>query len=827
MLTAPQEVVASAVLGVCSLARRWRVALGLWSGQPALQRSIIAVNTVMGCVFANAWPSVLCLWSSLASLSVQPTTLTYGPVCGSTSCLMQEDGARNGPNKSAPMQGRWNEREIGRPPWPAPQQNKQRALQEKCLAQHIQHNVVHGGSKPYRRAMAMKALVMLPVVWALKIDPQSQRFGVSRACTQACAPHCPASSRPAVPCMPTANVWPYKSNQSWSVELGERILAAAHPNPKVSEKSCGGFKLFGDSAWCLKAFADEPAPLGLSFGIELSSSRGPWLRAQRSCGPLFVALGAASCAVAMARMAHWRETYLYVSMTEAHLADLGQRAACAESMLLQTPHLWEILGYVEDEVQAASPHGFGKPCHLSFCPDGGSPDHSTCTCRSMGKSTSRLSSRMCIISTDPGGDRPLETEPQRLVAEEPEKLTRFWSLTFHLNRLYALLHGYRFRRPDVSHGELGRMLSDGMEPPRSCDFVAWLDSDAYIASSEPLETVLEQYGLLNKSGRELSHGVRGLSVRRAMTMPAVGLGCWKAEKGVTEEVVYNAIKVGYRHIDSAADYGNETEVGAGIRRAIADELCTRSDLWVTSKLWNTYHHREHVPMACQRTLDDLGLDYLDLYLIHFPISLAFVPFEERYPPEWTDKRGNAGHLVLDPVPYRETWEAMEALQDLGKAKHIGVSNLTVQSLLDVLSYCRVKPAVNQIESHVYLQQPDLVQFCIQQGIGVTCFSPFGAKSYVSIGLAAPEEDCFHEALLQGQIILRFLVQRGCSVVPKSQSVERLKENLDVFGFELSAEEMQQVQKLERGRRFNDPGVFARGWGAPGSVVAAVGCPIYA
>ncbi|CAJ1371069.1 unnamed protein product [Effrenium voratum] len=242
-------------------------------------------------------------------------------------------------------------------------------------------------------------------------------------------------------------------------------------------------------------------------------------------------------------------------------------------------------------------------------------------------------------------------------------------------------------------------------------------------------------------------------------------------------------------------------------------------------------------MACQRTLDDLGLDYLDLYLIHFPISLAFVPFEERYPPEWTDKRGNAGHLVLDPVPYRETWEAMEALQDLGKAKHIGVSNLTVQSLMDVLSYCRVKPAVNQIESHVYLQQPDLVQFCIQQGIGVTCFSPFGASPGTGAEMAelprktSPVTEHWTvwglPFTLRGQIILRFLVQRGCSVVPKSQSVERLKENLDVFGFELSAEEMQQVRKLERGRRFNDPGVFARGWGAPGSVVAAVGCPIYA
>ncbi|CAE7624395.1 XYL1 [Symbiodinium pilosum] len=320
-------------------------------------------------------------------------------------------------------------------------------------------------------------------------------------------------------------------------------------------------------------------------------------------------------------------------------------------------------------------------------------------------------------------------------------------------------------------------------------------------------------------------------------MPAVGLGCWKAEKGVTEEVVYNAIKVGYRHIDSAADYGNEKEVGAGIRRAIQEGLCTRGDLWVTSKLWNTYHRREHVPLACQRTLDDLGLDYLDLYLIHFPISLAFVPFDQCYPPEWTDKPGNAGHMILDPVPYRETWEAMQTLQESGKAKHIGVSNLTAQSLMDVLSYCKIKPAVNQIESHVYLQQPGLVAFCKAHNIGVTAFSPLGAKSYVGIGLATAEEDCFLEPALKsiadthgktvGQVVLRFQVQRGCSVVPKSQSIDRMKENLDVFGFELSAEEMRAIEGLERNRRFNDPGVFARGWGAPGSTIALVGHPIYA
>ncbi|CAE7505404.1 XYL1 [Symbiodinium natans] len=252
--------------------------------------------------------------------------------------------------------------------------------------------------------------------------------------------------------------------------------------------------------------------------------------------------------------------------------------------------------------------------------------------------------------------------------------------------------------------------------------------------------------------REHARAVLQEPLRKMVTtdirMPIVGLGCWKADKGVTEEAVYNAIKVGYRHIDSAADYGNEQEVGAGIRRAIQEGVCTRRDLWISSKLWNTYHRKEHVPMACQRTLDDLGLDYLDLYLIHFPISLAFVPFETCYPPEWTDKPGNTGHMVFDPVPYRETWEAMESLQESGKARHIGVSNLTVQSLMDVLSYCKIRPAVNQIESHVYLQQPSLVGFCKAHGIGVTAFSPLGAKSYVGIGLASADEDCFLEPTLR-------------------------------------------------------------------------------
>src|SRR5919204_4040097 len=117
-------------------------------------------------------------------------------------------------------------------------------------------------------------------------------------------------------------------------------------------------------------------------------------------------------------------------------------------------------------------------------------------------------------------------------------------------------------------------------------------------------------------------------------MPAVGLGFWKVPKPAAAGLVQQAVRTGYRHLDCACDYGNEAEVGAGIRAALAAGLCRREELWVTSKLWNTYHAREHVRPALERTLRDLGLDYLDLYLIHFPIAQRFVPFERRYPPEW-------------------------------------------------------------------------------------------------------------------------------------------------------------------------------------------------
>ena len=225
------------------------------------------------------------------------------------------------------------------------------------------------------------------------------------------------------------------------------------------------------------------------------------------------------------------------------------------------------------------------------------------------------------------------------------------------------------------------------------------------------------------------------------TIPAVGYGCWKVPKDICADIVEAAIKSGYRHLDCAADYGNEKEVGQGIKRAIDAGIVKREDLWVTSKLWNTFHESKHVKAACQRTLSDLGLDYLDNYLIHFPISLKFVPFEKRYPPEWFhDPDAPNPKMELIDVPVQETWQAMEALHDAGLVKNIGLSNFNCQGIRDVMSYARVKPAVLQVEIHPYLQQPNLVRYAQSLGIHVTAFSPMGhGASYWNDTIAAIRE----------------------------------------------------------------------------------------
>ena len=300
--------------------------------------------------------------------------------------------------------------------------------------------------------------------------------------------------------------------------------------------------------------------------------------------------------------------------------------------------------------------------------------------------------------------------------------------------------------------------------------------------------------------------------------PLVGLGLWKVERERTADVVTEAIRLGYRHLDSACDYGNEAEAGEGIRRAVAAGLCRRDDLWITSKLWNTYHEPARVRAACERSLADLGLDHLDLYLVHFPIPLEFVPFEERYPPGWVrDPAAAAPRMHPIAVPLADTWGALERLVEAGLVKRIGLCNCPVAVIRDLAAQARIPPAVLQVEMHPFLAQEKLLRFCTAAGIAVTAYSPLGAGSYVPLGMATPDDSVLGHPVVReiaaatgrtaAQVVLRWGIQRGTSVIPKTSRSERLAENLAAASFTLDDAQMRALAGLDRHQRFNDPGVF--------------------
>lgn len=315
-----------------------------------------------------------------------------------------------------------------------------------------------------------------------------------------------------------------------------------------------------------------------------------------------------------------------------------------------------------------------------------------------------------------------------------------------------------------------------------------------------------------------------------MKMPKVGLGVWKLDKPICKQMVIDALKVGYRMLDCACDYGNEVQVGEGIKEAIEQKICTREDIFVTSKLWNTFHRKEHVREGLMKTLTDLGLKYVDLYLIHFPsISLKYVPISARYPPEWVHDPSVANpKMELDFVSVQETWTVLEDLVDEGLIKAIGVCNMGVAGLADMLSYTKKPISVLQIEVHPYLTQERLVRWCQNQGIGVTAFSPLGSGSYEPFGWFKPEESVLRNAIVvdiakkhqrtPAQIILRFGVQRDMVIIPKCSSIARLNENGALFDFTLTEDEMKAMYGLNRNLRMNDPGNFCTGMGGD--------CPVY-
>ncbi|RXW24016.1 hypothetical protein EST38_g1827 [Candolleomyces aberdarensis] len=310
--------------------------------------------------------------------------------------------------------------------------------------------------------------------------------------------------------------------------------------------------------------------------------------------------------------------------------------------------------------------------------------------------------------------------------------------------------------------------------------------------------------------------------RTNQKMPLVGFGLWKVNNDTCADTVFNAIKAGYRLFDGAGDYGNEKEAGEGIKRAIEKGLVKREDLFITSKLWNTFHSKEHVKQLAKYQLDLWGLDYFDLFLIHFPISLAYVDPAHRFPPGWT---GDDDKVHLQNSPFQETWVAMESLVDEGLAKNIGVSNITGALLVDVFRYARYEPQVTQIELHPYLTQEPYLELAKTLGIAVTAYSSFGAQGWVELGMDKNATSLMeHNTVAQvaskygktpAQVLLRWATQRGLAVIPKSNSEARLVENLDCVDFNLEESDIKSISSLNINLRLNNPveidprlGIFA-------------------
>lgn len=286
------------------------------------------------------------------------------------------------------------------------------------------------------------------------------------------------------------------------------------------------------------------------------------------------------------------------------------------------------------------------------------------------------------------------------------------------------------------------------------------------------------------------------------TIPEIGLGTWKLPRDEVEPTVAAAIDIGYRHFDCASIYNNEREIGAALRSALKEGRAKREEIWVSSKLWCNAHAAKHVRPALIRSLKNLQLDYLDLYLIHWPVSFrADITF-----PKKPDQ-----YISPKELPIIETWKAMEKMVKKGLCRHIGVCNFSIPKLRELKREATIAPYTNQIELHPYLQQPEMVEYCHDNAIKITAYSPLGSGKIPDIRVNTSPPSLFNHPEIRdlatkykatpAQILIAWALNRKTIVIPKSAHPKRLLENLMSHNLEINNSDMEVINQLDLNYRF--------------------------
>lgn len=300
-----------------------------------------------------------------------------------------------------------------------------------------------------------------------------------------------------------------------------------------------------------------------------------------------------------------------------------------------------------------------------------------------------------------------------------------------------------------------------------------------------------------------------ITLNNEQKMPIIGLGTWKSAPGEVYQAIRWALKLGYAHFDCAQIYGNQPEIGAALHDAFAEDGIKREDLFITSKIWNDAHEKAEVMPAIKQILSELQLDYLDLLLMHWPVAQK----------KGTTIPQSAEDVVsLHEVPLELTWAEMENAYNQGICRAIGTSNFGMKNLRNLIEKGSVVPAVNQVESHPYLPQKELGEFCRQNNIALTAYSPLGSADRQNKNNNEPSllqdsvinEIAEHNNVTAAQILLAWQIQRDVIVIPKSTKEEHLRQNMAASVIELDNADMQKIADISTRYRYIDGTAFAYG-----------------